>query len=559
MSVHDRSPNLRLRCARVQQCDRSCSTLPLAPPHASPPIPSANRVQLLKENGYNAIRTSHNPVSRAFVAACNRLGVLLMEEAFDCWDVGKNGDDYHLYFPEWWQRDVTSMVLRDRNAPSIVMWSIGNEIPNRNLARGAQLSAALSAYIRHLDDAGGGSRRAITSAYPGVGANNATDAYLAPLDVAGYNYSPYGFVRDHKTHPSRVIVATETFPVKSVDNFNALTDYPWVVGTFIWTAIDYIGESSIGANGHSPPSPLACGDYCAQPWSYHIAFCGDIDIVGGQKPQAYLRRVLWNISALEMAVKPADDGEVIGEWGFPDERQSWSWDVPQRVMQVNIYSTRSVCVVLALNGKNLTDGCTAISRDTAFTVTVKVPYEPGTLEAHGFDARGQLLATRSFRTAGAPARLRLTADRTRLTPSRADLSYVLAEIVDADGVLVTCANESLGSACVPPTVRFSLTGDGEIAAVGSGDPIDPSSFYAVDADGMMPRKSYRGRATAIVRPGKAPSAATNLLAAPTPVDGRREHAARISSGRLTLTAKAAGLEGATLNIDVGGQPDVVGF
>ena len=240
---------------------------------------------LLKANGYNAIRTSHNPVSRAFVDACNRLGVLLMEEAFDCWDAGKNSDDYHLFFEDWWQRDIASMVLRDRNAPAIVFWSIGNEIPNRHVPRGAALSAALSEYIRHLDDAGGGSRRAITSAYPGVGTDAATAAFLAPLDVAGYNYSPHGFARDHVTHPARVIAATETFPESSVLNFNALQDYPWVVGTFIWTAIDYIGESSIGANGHSPPDPLACGGYCPAPWSYHISFCGDLDIVGGQKPQ----------------------------------------------------------------------------------------------------------------------------------------------------------------------------------------------------------------------------------------------------------------------------------
>ena len=217
--------------------------------------------------------------------------------------------------------DLSSMVLRDRNAPSIVMWSIGNEIPNRHDKRGAEL-----------------------------------------LDVAGYNYSPEGYVRDHATHPQRLIAATETYPIVSVHETNALMDYPWVVGTFIWTAIDYIGESSIGANGHSPPDIEACGDYCPLGWAYHSAFCGDLDLVGGQKPQAFLRRVLWNVSALEMAVKPADDGEVIAQWGFPDERQSWTWDVPGRLMQVNLYSsTAGACVVLALNGANLTSGCTPVS------------------------------------------------------------------------------------------------------------------------------------------------------------------------------------------------------
>jgi len=351
-----------------------------------------------------------------------------------------------------------------------------------------------------------------------------------------------------------VIVATETFPLASVDNFNAIRDHPWVVGAFIWTAIDYIGESVIGANGHSPPDPLACGDYCPQPWSYHISFCGDLDVVGGQKPQAYLRRVLWNVSALEMAVKPADDGEVIAAWGFPDERQSWSWDVPQRLMQVNVYSRAAVCVVVALNGKNVSSGCMPISRDTDYTLTIKVAYVPGTLTATGFDGAGRVLATRSFVTAGPAARLRLTADRTKISPSRADLSYVVAEVVDAHGVLVTCANESLGSPCVPPTIRFTLEGDGEIAAVGSADPIDPSSFYAADADSAMPRKSYRGRATAIVRPGKGAAAdVVNRLAAPAQSEMGSALVAserRPSVGLLTLTAKAAGLESATVVIAV---------
>ena len=246
------------------------------------------------------------------------------------------------------------MVLRDRNSPSIIMWSIGNEIPNRHSPRGAELSRQLSEFIRSLDSGGG---RAITSAYPGVGTDTATNAYLAPLDVAGYNYSPYGFERDHVTHPERVIVATETFPVKSVDNYLAMTQYPWVTGTFIWTAIDYIGESSIGANGHAPPDPLACGDYCPQGWSYHVSFCGDIDLVGQQKPQAYLRRALWNNSALEMAVKPAHSGEVIAAWGFPDERQSWTWDTPGELMNINIYSAACTCIVLSLNGRNVSQGC----------------------------------------------------------------------------------------------------------------------------------------------------------------------------------------------------------
>ena len=128
--------------------------------------------------------------------------------------------------------------------------------------------------------------------------------------------------------------------------------------------------------------------------------------------------MLWNVSALEMAVKPADDGEVIASWGFPDERQSWSWEEQKRLMRVNLYSTRCACVLLALNGRNVSEGCVNVSRATAYTATVRVPYEPGTLEATGFDARGRAIATRTFKTSGPAATLRLAADLL----SRADLA-----------------------------------------------------------------------------------------------------------------------------------------
>ena len=189
------------------------------------------RVELLKGNGYNAIRTSHNPVSRAFVAACNKHGVMLMEEAFDCWADGKNVDDYNRHFEAWWQRDVTSMVLRDRNAPSIIMWSIGNEIPMRKQPAGIALSKAISDYIRSLDPSVDGTTRAVTSAYPGVGEDKATDDYLAPLDVAGYNYSPNRYSEDHKRLPERIIVATETFPADSIDYWIDSWEDNWVLGT----------------------------------------------------------------------------------------------------------------------------------------------------------------------------------------------------------------------------------------------------------------------------------------------------------------------------------------
>lgn len=485
------------------------------------------RVALLKENGYNAIRTSHNPVSPAFVEACDRLGMLLMEEAFDCWDEGKNPDDYNLWFTDWWRRDMSSMVLRDRNSPSIVMWSIGNEIPGRFTQHGYQLSAELSAFVRELDPPAGWGR-GITSAYPGV--SDAADQYFAPLDVAGYNYSPQRYQQDHDRVPSRVMVATESFPIQSFDYWAGVWNNSWVIGDFIWTAIDYIGESAIGSNGVYPPDIQSCGGSCEIPWSYHISFCGDLDIVGLKKPQAYYRNVLWGVSKLELAVHapiPHGQQEVVATWGWPDERQSWTWggtssnallEARGQPLNVNVYS-RFPSVELLLNGKSVGGGRKSVSYATQYTAAFEgVPYEAGTLVAVGFDENGKAVANRTLRSAGPPAALRASADTKQVNAGdRDDLVYVVVEVTDSAGIM-----NPLGSF----DVAFSLQGDGaEIAAVGSGDPTDTGSFFAKQ------RRTYRGRCVAILRPTT-----------------RRTVAGKEAS--VVLTATAPNLKSASVKIDL---------
>eukprot|EP01043_Picozoa_sp_COSAG02_P015340 COSAG02_NODE_652_length_18867_cov_30.656756_5_plen_248_part_00 len=199
--------------------------------------------------------------------------------------------------------------------------------------------------------------------------------------------------------------------------------------------------------------------------------------------------------------------EVIGAWGYPDERQSWTWekDTEGESLSVNVYSNHE-CVKLFLDGKQIDPAgswtpdpddakCAITNRQTRFTTTYSVPYAPGVLTAKSYIG-GVEMGNSTFITAKKASKLRLVADRTTIDASRSDLSYVIAEVVDADGVLVTCADEHKGSSCTPPVVSFTVSGAGELAAVGSGDPIDPSSFNG------PARKTYRGRATAIVRPGK---------------------------------------------------------
>ena len=201
------------------------------------------RVELMKASGFNAIRCSHNPPTPAFLDACDRLGMLVVDEAFDTWSEPKNPYDYSLYFKEWWQRDLGNMVERDRNHPSIIMWSIGNEIPNRHTPEVANYAKTLSDFVRKLDPT-----RPITSAVNDVRPDK--DSYFSALDVAGYNYAVNKYEEDHKRKPERVMMSTESYALEAFDYWMAVLDHPYVIGDFIWTGFDYIGEASIGWRGY---------------------------------------------------------------------------------------------------------------------------------------------------------------------------------------------------------------------------------------------------------------------------------------------------------------------
>ena len=189
------------------------------------------RVEKLKQLGYSAIRTSHNPVSPAFLDACDRLGVLVMEEAFDCWEDGKNNDDYHTHFDGWWQRDLTAMIRRDINHPSIIMWSIGNEIYDRQSTKGVALAKALADTVRSIDNQSG---RAVTSAVPLVGDKD--EPFFASLDVGGYNYANGRMVSDHASYPQRVMVSTESVPWGSFQTWDTVWNHSWITGE--WSLTD---------------------------------------------------------------------------------------------------------------------------------------------------------------------------------------------------------------------------------------------------------------------------------------------------------------------------------
>src|SRR6516225_9837189 len=207
------------------------------------------KIELLKAAGMNAVRTAHNPPSAAFLDACDRFGLLVLDEPFDVWKAHKVKFDYGANFDEWWKQDVSSMVLRDRNHPSIVIWGIGNEIPELEVDAGAALGKQLADHVRALDNT-----RPLTLAFPGTTTKPTAQAVFSQLDITGYNYNILPtYKKDHEQLPARMMLTTESWPTKAFPLWQVTHDNPYIIGDLTWTAMDYLGESGIGAWQYGTP------------------------------------------------------------------------------------------------------------------------------------------------------------------------------------------------------------------------------------------------------------------------------------------------------------------
>ena len=463
-------------------------------------------VELLKSRGFNAIRTAHNPPSTSLLDACDRLGMLVIEEAFDMWEHPKNKDDYHRFFPTYWDKDISAMVMRDRNHPSVIIWSFGNEVHERANARGIELAGNMISKIRELDNS-----RPVTQAicgfwdHPGVHWDSSATAF-ALTEVQSYNYEWRQYERDHQMYPMRIMLGSESFPIESWDNWRLVEQHPYLIGDFVWTAMDYMGETGIGHTYYS--------DTVIQqtlPWPWYNAFCGDIDLTGHQKPQSLYRDVLWGLRDLVLLVRePVESGKTkrISRWGWPDELPSWNWAVREGdTLEVVVY-TRMPGVRIELNGKAM--GEEMIADTSRLTAHFRIPYIPGSVKAFGLDGAGRDVVSDEIHTVGRPVALRLTADRGRITHNPNDLSYITAEVVDKQGRVVPDATVE---------VRFGLTGPGNLLAAGNADPTGMMSFRSGQS------KTWRGRCAAIVQP-----------------------AAHEATGIIRVTAEATGLGTAEITI-----------
>ena len=451
------------------------------------------KVRLMKEAGFNLIRTSHNPQTRAMLDACDSIGMMVVDESFDGWYTEKNPYDYHLVIDSCYTEDLTAMVLRDRNHPSIISYSIGNEVIERKDIRVVHTAKKFKNVITSLDNT-----RPVTEALCAWDRDwEIYDPHAAVLDITGYNYMMHKAESDHERVPERVMWQTESYPRHAFSNWKHTVERPYIIGDMVWTGLDYLGESSIG-QFHYEGEPRE-ESWQAKHFPYHGAYCGDVDLIGWRKPISHYRDMLWNTkegaSDIYLAVREPDfyyKGHVTETmWSVWPTWESWNWKGWEgKNIEAEIY-TKAPKVRLYLNDKLIETRDVNIS--TEYKARITLPYQPGTLKAVALDANGNEVSESILRTSGEPASIRLTTDRKQISADGEDLAYIKLEVIDKNGYLVP-------DATIPVTVNVNGKATLLAAATANLRDIEPKTSPNVT--------TYKGQALIVVRSGKKAGKAT---------------------------------------------------
>lgn len=451
------------------------------------------KVRLMKEAGFNLIRTSHNPQTRAMLDACDSLGMMVIDEAFDGWYTEKTKYDYHLAIDSCYQEDLKAMVLRDRNHPCIISYSIGNEVIERKEIKVIQTAQKFKKVITSLDNT-----RPVTEALCSWDHDwEIFDPHAAVLDIVGYNYMMHKAESDHERCPERVMWQTESYPRDAFANWKHTVEHPYIIGDIVWTGLDYLGESAIGQFHYEGESRKE--HYQGNHFPYHGAYCGDVDLTGWRKPISHYRSMLWNLKDgspdIYLAVKEPDfyyKGHISEtQWSVWPTWESWNWQGWEgRNIDVEIYS-KSPRVRLYLNDQLVAEKQVGI--DTEYKAVITLPYQPGILKAVSLDANRQEVKESILQTSGEPASIKLTTDRKHILASGEDLAYITLEVIDKNGNIVSDANIPL---------NVDVKGRATLLAAASANlkDLEPKTSSKVT--------TYKGRAIAVIRSGNKPGKAT---------------------------------------------------
>ena len=496
------------------------------------------RVELLKAAGFNALRSAHNPMSRAMLDACDRHGVIVMDETWDMWTENKVNRDFALRFEDRWRTDVATLVRKDRNHPSVVLYSTGNEIPEVGSPLGAARARDIAEQVRSLDP----HRYVTTGVQPmlairgliakipeilglmetpdpsdeapplpsaeeaepqGVNTQMAMwsmvkdqimqspiiaeglEEVSASLDVVGYNYVSNRYLIDHELYPNRVIVGSETNVTDLGRDWPIICAHPHLVGDFTWTGWDYLGEVGIGRIGYDDEDPVDEGvPGVVAPFPWIVSHTGDIHITGVRRPASYFREIVFGLRqepfiAVQRPTHAHKQIAYSGPWSWSDTIDSWSWDGHEgTAVDVEVYSADDE-VELVLNGQSLGRQPT-----DEFRAKFTAAYEPGELVAIAY-TYGHETARTALRTATGPLSLVAEPDRTELTEGDTDLAYVAVRLVDADGIVNPTANRP---------VEVSVEGPGVVQGFASDDHQSTEPF------GSPTCTTYDGQALAVIRP-----------------------------------------------------------
>jgi beta-galactosidase len=463
------------------------------------------QLEILKAMGCNAIRTAHNPPAAAFLDLCDKMGFLVMDESFDIWQKRKSKFDYSADFKEWYRQDLEEMVLRDRNHPSIFMWSIGNEIREQFDSTGLTITKELAGIVKNLDPT-----RPVTSALTETDTAKNYIYQSNALDVTGWNYNQQNFPAFLNRYPGKIFIGAETtsalqtrghydmpsdstriwpprgqkempnvnadWTVSAYDNvkanwgstheetWNIIKRHDFLSGLFVWTGFDYLGE----------PTPY--------PWPARSSYFGIIDLAGFPKDVYYMYQSEWTTKPVLHI--------------FPH----WNWE-PGKVVDVWAYYNNADEVELFLNGKSLG---TRKKTGEDLHVMWRVPFSPGTLKAVS-RKNGATVLVKEIKTAGHPYKLEISADSQHIRTGKNDLCFITARVVDKNGIPVPTANNSL---------RFSISGGATIAGTDNGYQADTSSLVSKQ------RKAWKGQALVIVRSAPKKGNSTLTVTSPGLVAGR---------------------------------------
>ena len=468
------------------------------------------QLTMLKDMGCDAIRTAHNMPAPELVELCDEMGFMIMIEPFDEWDIAKCTNGYHRFFGEWAEKDMVNMIRNYRNNASVVMWSIGNEVPTQCSPEGYKVASFLQD-ICHREDP----TRPVTCGMDQVSCvlNN---GFAAMLDVPGFNYRVHRYGEAYNKLPQNLVLGTETsstvssrgvykFPVEKKanavyddhqsssydfeycdwsnlpdDDLALADDHDWTMGQFVWTGFDYLGE----------PSP-----YDTDAWPNHSSMFGIIDLASIPKDRYYLYRSIWNKNDNTLHILP-----------------HWNWEGREGQKTPVFVYTNYPSAELFINGesygKQTKNNSSLQSRYRL--MWMDAVYETGEVKVIAYDAQGKAVGEKTIRTAGKPHHIELIADRTQLSADGKDLAYINVRVVDKDGNL--CPNDQR-------LVKFSVTGDGKYRASANGDPTSLDLFHLP----QMPL--FNGQLTSIVQSGE-------------------------KSGELVFEAQAKGLKSAKITIKV---------